>query len=141
VATGLLRGETESERAVPEPEPVRRRRRDWRVALGLSLIPGLGHLYNGQLRRALFFFSATLFTIGPAVVLITAGEHLGASLLDRKQFTAFLLLSLGSVLAFLALFILGLGFWASAAVDARRSAIELSEGRPGGEARWWFLKL
>lgn len=116
------------------------RHRDPRWAAALSAIPGLGQAYNGQWRKAAFFLASTLLTIGPAVLLITAGERLGTTLLDRRAFTAFLVLAFGSVLVFLALFILGLALWASAVVDARRSAKEITEGRLSTE-RWWFLRL
>jgi arabinogalactan oligomer/maltooligosaccharide transport system permease protein len=122
------------------PTSVARRLRDPRVAAGLSIIPGVGQLYNGQPRKAAYFLLTTFFAVGPAVALIMTGERLGSALLDRRAFTAFLLLAFGSIIIFLALFCLGLAFWASAVVDARRSAIELNEGRPPTE-RWRFLRL
>lgn len=117
-----------------------RRRRDGRVAIALSLVPGLGQAYNGQWGKALYFFGVTLFTIGPSVLLLMAGEHVGADLLRRRAFVLFLVVAFGSVLVFLALFVLGLALWAAAAVDARRSAKEISQGRSSGD-RWWFLHL
>lgn len=117
------------------------RRRDPRIAAGLSLVPGAGQLYNGQARKALFYALATLLTVGPAVLIITFGEQLGAGMLERHSFAGFLLLALGSVLLFLLVFVLGLYFWASAVVDARESARELSEGVPGADDRWWFFHL
>ncbi|MDB5065483.1 MAG: hypothetical protein JWM18_1917 [Chloroflexi bacterium] len=116
------------------------RRRDPRVAAALSVVPGLGQLYNLQPGKAAFFLLATIFTIGPAVLLITAGERLGTTLLHRGAGTAFLLLALGSVIVFLALLLLGLAFWASAVVDARRSAVEITE-RQLSSGRWWFFRL
>lgn len=117
------------------------RRRDWRVAIGLSVLPGAGQLYNGQARKAVFYLLATVLTIGPAVLLITFGERAGSHLLEGHAFAAFLLLALGSVLLFLLVFVLGLYFWASAIVDARYSARELSAGVPGADNRWWFFHL
>jgi arabinogalactan oligomer / maltooligosaccharide transport system permease protein len=128
-----------AQQALGDPA-VRPRRRNAQVAVGLSIVPGLGQVYNGQVRKALFFFLATLLTIGPSILLITGGERFGHDLLERKDFGAFLLVAFGSVIVFLVLFLLGLTFWASAIVDARRSARELSEGRPGTQ-RWWLLKL
>jgi TM2 domain-containing membrane protein YozV len=110
------------------------------MAAALSVVPGLGQLYNLQPAKAAFFLLATVLTIGPAVLLITAGERLGSTLLHRGDGAAFLLLALGSVIVFLALFLLGLAFWASAVVDARRSAIEITEQRLSG-GRWWFFRL
>jgi hypothetical protein len=117
------------------------RSRDWRVAVALSIVPGAGQLYNGQPRKAVFYALATLFTIGPAVLLITFGERIGSALLQQQSFATFLLLALGSVLVFLLAFILGLYFWASAVVDARYSARELNDGVPGASNRWWFFHL
>lgn len=116
------------------------RLRNPHVAASLSIVPGLGHVYTLQWRRAAFFLLATVLTLGPAILLITAGERVGTTLIDRRQFTAFLLVAFGSIIVFLALFLLGLAFWASAVIDARRSALELSEGRSTG-GRWWFFRL
>ena len=49
-----------------------RRRRNPQVAAALSIVPGLGHVYTFQWRRAAFFLLATLLTMGPAILLITA---------------------------------------------------------------------
>ena len=116
-------------------------RRDWRVATGLSVLPGLGQLYNGQWRKALFFLLSTLLSLGPAVLLITAGETFGRSLLDQHHLALFLLVAFGSVLCFLLLFILGLFFWASAAADARNTARALRDGRADDAVRTWFFRL
>jgi len=128
------------ETATTAHAPVQQRRRNPRLAAGLSVVPGLGQVYNLQVRKALFFLLATLLTMGPSVLLITAGERFGHDLLEHKHFGAFLVAALGSILIFLMLFLLGLTFWASSIVDARRSARELSEGRPGTQ-RWWLLRL
>ena len=74
------------------------------------------------------------------LLLIMGGERFGHSLLERKDFGLFLLVAFGSIIAFLVLFLLGLTFWAAAIVDARRSAKELTEGRPPTQA-WWKLRL
>jgi TM2 domain-containing membrane protein YozV len=116
------------------------RRRNPVVAAVLSLVPGLGQVYNLQFRKALAFFAMWLFTLGPSILLIMGGERLGHSLLEHKQFGLFLLVAFASIIAFLVLFLLGLTYWAAAAIDARRSAIELTEGRPPTQ-RWWKLRL
>jgi hypothetical protein len=117
------------------------RRPRWQVAVALSLLPGLGQLYNGQWRKAVFFFLTTVLTIGPAVLLITAGERFGHTLLDQHHLAFFLLVSFASVLVFLLLFVLGLFFWASAATDARRTAVARAEGGDEAAARTWFFRL
>ena len=121
-------------------EQPRRRRRNPQLAASLSVVPGLGQVYNLQWRKALFFLLATLLTVGPSVLLIMAGENFGHHLLESRDFGAFLLVAFASIIVFLVLFLLGLTFWASAIVDARRSARELSEGLPATQ-RWWLLKL
>lgn len=116
-------------------------RHDWRVAIVLSLVPGLGQLYNAQWRKALFFLIGTILCLGPAILLITAGEGFGRSLLDSRQTGLFLLVAFLSVLAFLLLFVMGLFLWASAAADARRTAIALREGNTGDAIRTWFFRI
>ena len=116
-------------------------RHDWRIAVALSVVPGLGQLYNGQWRKALFFLIGTLLSIGPAVLLITFGEHFGRSLLDSQQMALFLLVAFLSVMLFLFLFVVGLFLWASAAADARRTAIALCEGEADDAARTWFFHI
>jgi hypothetical protein len=117
------------------------RRREPNLAAGLCAIPGLGQLYNGQGGKAGFFFLSTVLTIGPAVLLIMYGERLGTQLLTDRRGTLFLLFAFLSIVVFLALFLLGLAFWASSAVDARRSAEELNKGDAAAAQRWWFFRL
>lgn len=105
------------------------------------MVPGLGQLYNGQPRKAGRFLLLTVFTVGPAILLITNGEDFGHSLLAGRHFALFLLVALGSVLVFLALFVLGLFFWASAAADARRTALLLRDGDEGEAAKIRFFHL
>jgi arabinogalactan oligomer/maltooligosaccharide transport system permease protein len=125
-----------------EPATVSSRRRRPNLAASLSVVPGGGQLYNGQPRKAAVFFVATLATIGPAILLITTGERLGTNLLNSHRFTLFLLLAFASIVVFLALFLLGLAFWASSVVDARRSAEELNAAVHDPNAgRWWFFRL
>jgi arabinogalactan oligomer / maltooligosaccharide transport system permease protein len=125
-----------------EPTPVRRRRRRPNLAASLSVIPGGGQLYNGQPKKAAVFLVCTLATIGPAILLITAGERIGTNLLNSHRFTLFLLVAFASIVVFLGLFLLGLAFWASSVVDARRSAEELNAGmHDPGAGRWWFFRL
>ena len=116
-------------------------RHDWRIAVALSVLPGLGQLYNGQWRKALFFLIGTLLSIGPAVLLITFGEHFGRSLLDSQQMALFLLVAFLSVMLFLFLFVMGLFLWASAAADARRTAMALGDGKGDDAARTWFFHI
>lgn len=104
------------------------RRPNAQISVGLSLIPGLGQLYNGQPRKALYFLLWTLGTIGPAILLIVAGQAVGHTLLTNHLGALFLLVALISVFAFLSLFVAGLYLWGSAAIDAWQSANALCAG-------------
>jgi arabinogalactan oligomer/maltooligosaccharide transport system permease protein len=125
---------TEEEEAPPQ------RRRNPTLAATLSILPGLGQLYNLQVRKAVAFLLLWVFTLGPSILLITAGESFGHHLLVDKQFGLFLLVAFASIIAFLVLFLLGLTFWAASIVDARRSAKELTQGLPPTR-NWLKLKL
>jgi len=111
------------------------------VAAGLSVLPGLGQLYNGQVVKALLYFFGALLTLGPAILLITTGEGIGHALLGAHVFAVFFLVAFLSVLIFLALFVIGLFIWASAAVDARRSATAICAGREEEAAQTWFFRI
>jgi len=98
------------------------------LAAGLSIIPGLGQLYTGQPRKALWYLFWTVFTIGPAVLLIMAGQSIGHSLLTHRSGALFLLIALVSVFAFIGLFLAGLFIWASSIIDAYQSAVAIGAG-------------
>jgi hypothetical protein len=104
------------------------RRPNPQISVGLAIVPGLGQLYNAQPRKALYFFLWTVCTIGPAVILIVAGQSIGHALLIHHLGALFLLIALVSVLAFLTLFVAGLFIWASSAIDAYQSAVALGAG-------------
>jgi hypothetical protein len=112
-----------------------------KLAAWLSFLPGLGQLYNGQPVKASLYLFGTLLTLGPAVLLITKGEGIGHDLLDAHAYVLFFVVAFVSVLVFLALFVLGLFIWASAAVDARRSALAIGAGRHEEAAQNWFFRL
>jgi hypothetical protein len=111
------------------------------VAAGLSIVPGLGQLYIGYPRKAVFYLFWTVFTIGPAVVLIMAGQAIGHSLLTHGSGALFLLIALVSVFAFLGLFLAGLFIWASSIIDAYQSAVALGAGDAERAARRRMFRL
>jgi TM2 domain-containing membrane protein YozV len=117
------------------------RRPNSQIAVGLSIVPGLGQLYNLQPRKALYFFGWTVGTIGPGVLLIIAGQSVGHALLTDHLGALFLLVALISVLAFLSLFLAGLYIWASGAIDAWQSAAALSAGDQELAARRRMFRL
>ncbi len=98
------------------------------LAAGLSIVPGLGQLYTGHPRKTLYYFGWTAFTIGPAVLLIMAGQSIGHSLLTHGSGALFLLIALVSVFLFIGLFLAGLFIWASSIIDAYQSAQALAAG-------------
>ena len=98
------------------------------LAAGLSIVPGLGQLFTGYPRKALNYFGWTVFTIGPAVLLLMAGQSLGHSLLPHGAGALFLLIALVSVVAVIGLFLAGLFIWASSIIDAYQTAQALAAG-------------
>jgi len=111
------------------------------VATGLSVIPGLGQLYNGHPRKAVYFLLFTLLTIGPAILLITEGQNIGHGLLARHSDGLFLIVALLSVVVFIGLFLTGLFAWASAAIDAWQSAKTLRSGDAEAASRRRMFRL
>ena len=108
------------------------RRPDWRVAVALSLIPGLGQLYNRQGSKAWRLFLGSVGSIGASLWLLLWAIGLGPAVYNRLGIW-FLLFALGSIAAFLAGFIGGLFLWGSAVWDAWRSAqaISANQKSPG----------
>jgi hypothetical protein len=98
------------------------------LAAGLSIIPGLGQLYTWHPRKALYYFLWTVCTIGPAVLLIMAGQSIGHGLLTHHSGALFLLVALVSVFLFIGLFLAGLFVWASSIIDAYQSAVAMAAG-------------
>jgi len=118
-----------------------RRRPNPRLAGWLSLVPGLGQLYNRQPRKAMTFFIgvAGLFFLSLNVPGIT-GDLLGWW---QPRGTGMVVLSLVvemfSLLVFIGIFLCALTFWYASMHDARISALEISgEREPGG--RWWLFR-
>ncbi len=112
------------------------------LAAGLSIVPGLGQIYTGHPRKALYYLFWTLFTIGPAPVpLIMAGQTIGHALLTHGAGALFLLVALVSVFAFIGLFLAGLFIWASSIIDAYQSAVALGAGDPERAAQRRMFRL
>ncbi|MFI5287113.1 MAG: hypothetical protein ACHQ4F_12435 [Candidatus Dormibacteria bacterium] len=111
------------------------------LAAGLSIVPGLGQLYTGHPRKALYYLLRTVFTIGPAVLLIMAGQSVGHTLLMHGSGALFLLIALVSVFVFLGLFLAGLFIWASSFIDAYQSAVALAAGDPERAAQRTMFRL
>jgi hypothetical protein len=111
------------------------------LAASLSIVPGLGQLYNRQPRKAVYYLLWTVFTIGPAVLLIMAGQAVGHTLLTHHSGALFLVVALFSVFAFIGLFLAGLFLWASSIIDAYQSAVALGEGDAERASRRRMFRL
>jgi len=117
-----------------------RPRRSVRLATWLSLIPGLGQLYNRQPKRAVAFllavvalFFVTLNIPGATAELLGVWKPRGSGMVMLS-----LLVEMLSLLLFMGTFLLALIAWYDAMHDARRSAQEFNGLRtPSG--RWWLF--
>ncbi len=116
------------------------RRASVRLATWLSLIPGLGQLYNRQPKKAAVFllgviglFFLTLNIPGATGELLALWKPRGSAMVLLS-----LLVEVLSLLVFMSTFLLALTFWYDAMHDARRTAQERNgEREPGG--RWWLF--
>ena len=120
--------------------PSRRLRRPGRAAW-LSLIPGLGQLYNFQPLKALVFLAGVpaLFLISASIPGLTAEFLAWWRPRGSFQVAISVIIELLSLLVFIGVFLCGLIFWYGAAHDARASANELNVGKPT-EGRWWLFR-
>lgn len=126
----------------PEPTltPVGRPRASVKIATWLSIIPGLGQLYNRQVKKAAIFllgviglFLITLNIPGATAEFLAWWKPRGSLMVILSLFTEML-----SLLVFIATFLGALTFWYDAMHDARATAQEANGlRRPGG--RWWLF--
>ena len=127
----------------PQPAPVLtppRPRTSVRVATWLSVIPGLGQLYNRQPKRAAGFllgvvalFVLTLNIPGATAELLAFWKPRGNAMVLLS-----LLVEMLSLLLFMATFLLGMIVWYDAMHDARRTAQEIN-GLRDPTGRWWLF--
>ena len=110
------------------------------VATWLSVIPGLGQLYNRQPKRAAAFvvvvaglFFITLNIPGATAELLAFWKPRGNAMVMLS-----LLVEMLSLLLFMATFLLGLIVWYDAMHDARRRAQEINGTRSPAGRWWWF---
>ncbi|GAC1481376.1 MAG: hypothetical protein PVSMB9_06630 [Candidatus Dormibacteria bacterium] len=111
-----------------------------RLATWLSIIPGLGQLYNRELRKAAIFllgvvglFYVTLSIPGATDQLIVWWKPHGSTMVMLSLFLKML-----SLLLFITTFLLALTFWYDAMHDARATAQERNGLRKKG-GRWWLF--
>jgi protein-S-isoprenylcysteine O-methyltransferase Ste14 len=106
----------------------------------MSVVPGLGQIYNRQPKKAAVFllgviglFFLTLNIPGATGELLALWKPRGSAMVLLS-----LLVEMLSLLVFMTTFLLALTFWYDAMHDARRTAQERNgERAPGG--RWWLF--
>lgn len=112
-------------------------RRDSRVAVALSLIPGLGQLYNGQPGKAARLLVGTAASIvGSLAIFLELAYNRDA--LYSALGVLVLALSLLAVVVFLVIFVFGLFLWGSAVYDAHVQASRLARGEPASRQIAFF---
>ncbi len=110
-------------------------------AAWLSLLPGLGQLYNGQPRKVPVFFLGVpgLFFASFSIPGLTAEFLAWWRPRGSVQVALSVILQLLSLLLFIGVFLFGLIFWYGSAHDARASAQELNSGQTT-TGRWWLFR-
>jgi signal peptidase I len=103
-------------------ESVGKRRRPWLAALLSLIAPGLGQLYNGQTRRALFFFGA----VTAVFLFLMATIH---SELTGRSF--------GFLVVQFACWVLGVLLHVTGIIDAFRQSRRLQSITPRWFNRWY----
>lgn len=103
-------------------------RRDWRVAAALSLVPGLGQVYNGQPRKARYYFLWAVGCLGADVLFFLGGSALGRQWIADGRLVIAMIFGMLAIVVFLALLVYGLFIWGSAVVDATAGAREIAAG-------------
>jgi len=117
-----------------------RRRASARVATWLSIMPGLGQVYNRQFKKAAVFLLGvigllylTLSIPGATDQVIVWWEPRGSMMVVLS-----LLVKMLSLMLFISTFLLMLTFWYDAMHDARATAQERNGSRQAG-GRWWLF--
>lgn len=112
----------------------------WRWAVALSIVPGLGQIYNRQRARGLVLFVGAAGSILVSVKLLAWSIGTGPTVFNRYGIW-FLLLALVTIVVFLAGFIFGLYVWASAVVDAYSCACARARGDAQEAELWHGFRL
>lgn len=116
------------------------RRRDWRVAAGLSLVPGAGQLYNGQVAKARYYFAWAVGCLGADVLFFLGGSALGRQWIADGRLVMAMIFGMTAILVFIGLLVYGLFIWGSAVVDATAGAREITNaGAASPKLRYFHL--
>ena len=116
------------------------RRRDWRIAAALSIVPGAGQLYNGQARKARYYFMWAFGCLGADVLFFLGGSSLGRQWIADGRLVMAMIFGMIAILVFIGLLVYGLFIWGSAVVDATAGAREIAaDGKPSPKLRYFHL--
>jgi hypothetical protein len=118
----------------------RARHRDWRIAAVLSIVPGAGQLYNGQARKARYYFAWASGCLGADVLFFLGGSALGRQWIADGRLILAMIFGMMAILVFIGLLVYGLFIWGSAVVDATAGAREIAlGGEPSPKLRYFHL--
>ncbi len=116
------------------------RHRDWRIAAALSLVPGGGQLYNGQVGKARYYFMWAVGCLGADVLFFLGGSALGRQWIADGRLILAMIFGMIAIFVFLGLLVYGLFIWGSAVVDATAAAREINlAGEPSPKLRYFHL--
>jgi hypothetical protein len=116
------------------------RRRDWRVAAALSIVPGGGQLYNGQARKARYYFMWALGCLGADVLFFLGGSALGRQWIADGRLILAMIFAMIAIFVFIGLLVYGLFIWGSAVVDATAGSREIErDGKASPTLRYFHL--
>jgi hypothetical protein len=116
------------------------RRRDWRVAAALSIVPGAGQLYNGQVGKARYYFLWALGCLGADVLFFLGGSALGRQWIADGRLILAMIFGMIAIFVFIGLLVYGLFIWGSAVVDATAGAREIAQnGEASPKLRYFHL--
>ena len=127
----------------PHPTPVSLkapRQRSVRLATWLSVVPGLGQLFNRQPGKAAIFFGGVAGLFFACLNIPAVTDHLLAWWRPRGglMVTLSLIVQMLSLLIFVGLFMAGLTFWYASMHDARLTA-RRGESALTADGRWWLF--
>jgi hypothetical protein len=116
------------------------RHRSWRVAAALSIVPGGGQLYNGQARKARYYFMWALGCLAADVLFFLGGSALGRQWIADGRLILAMIFGMIAIFVFIGLLVYGLFIWGSAVVDATAGAREIErDGEASPTLRYFHL--
>ena len=118
--------------------PATARRRDWRLAAALSVVPGGGQLYNGQPAKARYYFVWAVGCLAADVFFFLGGSALGRQWIADGRLVPAMIFGMVAILVFIALLVYGLFIWGSAVVDATAGSREIQQTGAASPARRYF---